>query len=292
MGKIFNLDPAGEQQRRVHLRSGGGHKEKRLAHSLKGLRVLHIDDDPMMAELVKMMLEREGATVSSSSGGSSGVDALYDVLPNVVLLDLKMPLMDGFDVLHSMRAHSGMRECPVICLTGTTSRRDIEHAVRMGAEGYLFKPVDMNHLAMLVRCFSAGVTPEDRLETLLGDDRYSGVAGETRGKVESLLELEIIGVIGRAGGLALDLGHIARLADATREEAEPALASLETAGLISKNSGPPESPGTSLGDPTFVPARPAVRDGTWGRLMSIAEDPDKLVIFINLLCAGVLGGED
>jgi two-component system, OmpR family, response regulator VicR len=80
-------------------------------------RLLYIEDEPEMIELVKLILARRGFEVIGANGGREGLEAIRSLLPDLVLLDLMMPDMDGWDVYQQMKADLATQKIPVIIIT-------------------------------------------------------------------------------------------------------------------------------------------------------------------------------
>jgi len=88
-----------------------------LGRYRQDLPVLVVDDDPDFRELARRMLEREGYTVIEADNGRAALDRLHDGLPGVVLLDLMMPEMDGFDFVAAVRDEPAWRSVPIVVIT-------------------------------------------------------------------------------------------------------------------------------------------------------------------------------
>jgi CheY-like chemotaxis protein len=89
--------------------------------------ILVVDDDPGLRELVRRILEREGYEVVEAENGRVALERLRESVPGVILLDLMMPELDGFDVVSAVRAHAAWREIPIIVVTAKDLSAD-EHA--------------------------------------------------------------------------------------------------------------------------------------------------------------------
>src|SRR5436190_22516252 len=120
--------------------------------------ILLVEDDPNDALLAQRALERAGASqeilhlqdgeeaINYLSGKPPFVDRSRYPLPSLVLLDLKMPRMSGFDVLAWLQGKPEFEELPVVVLTGSIEPQDAENAKMLGAVGYEFKPIDFGKL--------------------------------------------------------------------------------------------------------------------------------------------------
>lgn len=103
-------------------------------------RVLLIDDDEMLLNTLQELLHREGYQVLSTADGPQGITIYKERHPDLVLLDLGLPSMNGLEVLRKIREIDA--EAKVIVITGNDSKEAAEVALRSGALTYLIKPVD------------------------------------------------------------------------------------------------------------------------------------------------------
>ena len=104
-------------------------------------RVLYIDDEPEMVELVRLILGRKGYQVSGANGGREGLAAMRQDPPHLVLLDLMMPEMDGWEVYQQMKANDATRDIPVIVITAKAQSIDKVLGLHIAkVEGYISKP--------------------------------------------------------------------------------------------------------------------------------------------------------
>jgi len=104
--------------------------------------VLLVDDDPALADLTRLWLERGGYTVQRACDGPDGLAALaHDPLPDLVLLDVMLPKLDGFEVLRRIRADERTRGLPVVMITTFSRDKDQERGRALGASDYLVKPL-------------------------------------------------------------------------------------------------------------------------------------------------------
>ncbi len=104
-------------------------------------RVICIEDDPGIIDLVKMILTRKGFKVIGAVGGREGLEAIERERPDLVLLDLMMPDVDGWEVYHQMKASETMRKIPVIVITAKAQSIDKVLALHIAkVDDYLTKP--------------------------------------------------------------------------------------------------------------------------------------------------------
>lgn len=105
--------------------------------------ILIVDDDPSIREIVGRVLEGEGYAIETATDGLRGLEQFYKVLPDLIILDVKMPEMDGWETLRRVREISN---CPVIMLTAFGSTNDIIQGLEAGADDYLVKPFGVQEL--------------------------------------------------------------------------------------------------------------------------------------------------
>ncbi|MBD2858605.1 response regulator [Spongiibacter sp. KMU-158] len=104
--------------------------------------ILVVDDNPSSRELLAQQLQRKGYTVLEAEGGRSGLETMRRVLPDLVLLDLVMPDMNGYDVLKVIREDEDLRRIPVVMVSGVQDEEGAMHCIDAGANDYLIKPVN------------------------------------------------------------------------------------------------------------------------------------------------------
>ena len=105
--------------------------------------VLIVEDDPNIRELLQMYLEKDGYAVTLASDGGQGLDKFRAIKPNLVLLDVMMPVMDGWAVCKAIRAEGNT---PVIMLTAKGEVDDKVTGLKAGADDYVTKPFEMKEL--------------------------------------------------------------------------------------------------------------------------------------------------
>ena len=101
--------------------------------------ILIIEDDKFLRELIAQKLIKEGFEISEAVDGEEGMKKVKEEKPDLVLLDLILPGIDGFEVLSRMREESALASIPVIILSNLGQREDVEKGLRMGAVDYLIK---------------------------------------------------------------------------------------------------------------------------------------------------------
>jgi two-component system, OmpR family, KDP operon response regulator KdpE len=119
-----------------------------LAHRGEGHAILVVDDDPRMLRLLRLNLERAGYRVATEGDGVAALDRVALERPDLILLDVMMPAMDGFTFLARLREFSAV---PVILLTAKGEERDKVQGLDLGADDYLTKPFGPAELLARVR---------------------------------------------------------------------------------------------------------------------------------------------
>jgi two-component system, OmpR family, response regulator VicR len=110
-----------------------------MADNLK--RVVYIEDEQEMVDLVRLILSRKGYEVLGANGGRKGLQLVIDQLPDLVLLDLMMPDMDGWDVYQQMKANDKTRQIPVIVITAKAQSIDKVLGLHIAkVDDYISKP--------------------------------------------------------------------------------------------------------------------------------------------------------
>jgi CheY-like chemotaxis protein len=122
-------------------RSGPGAKER------TGPSVLIVDDDPGLRRYVRASLELEGFEVREAGSAEEGLAALEEGAPNLILLDVMMPKMDGWEMLRRVQERHGVGAIPVIMFSGKVEE-SAEDAASRGASGFIGKPFDPQELVV------------------------------------------------------------------------------------------------------------------------------------------------
>jgi chemosensory pili system protein ChpA (sensor histidine kinase/response regulator) len=116
--------------------------------------VLVVDDSLTVRRVTQRLLEREGYRVAVAKDGQQALELLAQEQPALVLTDLEMPRLDGFDLLHRLRADARWRDLPVIVITSRLAARHRELAAALGVEHYLGKPYAQDEVLALVARYS------------------------------------------------------------------------------------------------------------------------------------------
>lgn len=113
---------------------------------IKTWRVLIVDDEPDNLQLASELLEFNGATVAQAGTGSRSLEMVDEFGPNLILLDLAMPGMDGWEVHHRLRARPDLDDVPIVALTALAMPEDAARVKAEGFNGYVTKPFRVGQL--------------------------------------------------------------------------------------------------------------------------------------------------
>lgn len=130
-------------------------------------KILIVEDEANIRELLCLYLEREGYTVLEAENGVEGIKKWKSDKPDMLLLDVMMPVMDGWAVCREIRAES---DVPIIMLTAKGETADRVSGLEMGADDYIVKPLEMPEVIARVRAVFRRMAPDDALEKLSFDN--------------------------------------------------------------------------------------------------------------------------
>ncbi|MEK7773793.1 MAG: response regulator, partial [Deltaproteobacteria bacterium] len=114
-------------------------------------RILVVDDDEQNQVLLSVKLEREGFEVEKASNGAEALDRAGTFKPDLVLMDVMMPVMDGYEALRRLKSREETRYIPVVMLTGKTEIESKVLGFEVGAEDYISKPYSLQEVAARVK---------------------------------------------------------------------------------------------------------------------------------------------
>ena len=151
-------------------------------------RVLVVEDERDIAALVAYHLTREGYRVSTAASGDEALETASRERPDIVVLDLMLPGLSGYEVLQELRRRTGLEEVPVIVLTARKEEADRVRGLELGADDYMTKPFSPQELVLRV----GGILRRVRAPAVAGTGRMIGI-----GPVEADLEAKRVTVSGR-----------------------------------------------------------------------------------------------
>jgi two-component system, OmpR family, KDP operon response regulator KdpE len=177
-------------------------------------KVLVIDDEETTVQLISMLLERRGYEVIKAYRAEDGLRRAYRTQPDLVLLDIMMPDMDGWEVCRRLRELS---DVPIIFLTARSEIRDVVRGLEMGADDYIFKPYDNDELVARVRAhLRRSPTPSVSEELVFdgGEFRINFLNREVRVRNKQIhltpKEFNLLGVLVRNSGRVITRTDLVR----------------------------------------------------------------------------------
>lgn len=118
---------------------------------MSDVRILYIEDNPENRLLVRRVLEAEGYSVLEAEDGSSGLEMAARMRPDLILLDINLPEIDGYDLARRFRDMVGLEQVPILAITANVMKGDRERTLAAGCSGYIQKPIDVDRLPGQVR---------------------------------------------------------------------------------------------------------------------------------------------
>ena len=125
-------------------------------------KILIVDDDRDTREMLKLALELEGYEVTEAANGLRLISTLQVDRPDLILLDVMMSWIDGFDLCASVKKNDGFRDIPVIFVSARKSGDDVQRGIQAGAADYFTKPVDIGRLVGRIRELLPAHAAEER----------------------------------------------------------------------------------------------------------------------------------
>jgi CheY-like chemotaxis protein len=117
------------------------------------LKILLVEDHELNREIMTRQLARVGFEVIVAVDGAEALVSVRDNLPDLVLLDMSLPVMDGWDVVRELKADPDLRAIPVVGLSAHAMPEDRERALEVGCDDYVVKPVKFERLMETIRSF-------------------------------------------------------------------------------------------------------------------------------------------
>ena len=132
-------------------------------------RILLIEDDADLAKSIGLALGRDGYTIDHSSSGLEGLSSVVDNPPDLLLLDLNLPDMDGLSICREIRANAAVQDLPIIMLTARAQEHDRVLGLDLGADDYVVKPFSVRELKSRIQA----LLRRRQLDSGVPDDVYS-----------------------------------------------------------------------------------------------------------------------
>ncbi len=125
-------------------------------------RILIVEDNEGNLELIKVVLEMAGHDIIPALSADEGLAAARAKIPDLILMDMHLPGMDGYEATRIIKKDKNLKEIPVIAVTAITDHSDEEKLFRCGCDGFIAKPVDTRSLASQVENFLARSAGKER----------------------------------------------------------------------------------------------------------------------------------
>lgn len=208
---------------------------------MAGERILIVDDEPDILSLLVYQFSREGFRVSTAVDGRSAISSARDEHPDVVVLDLMLPEVDGYDVLRTLREDDDTADIPILLLTARKEEEERVRGFEIGADDYVTKPFSARELvlrvqALLRRATAEPVSPDRRLSVggveLDEDAHRAFVHGEELDLTP--LEFRLLSVLMERRGRVQSRRELLRAAWDTEAEIETRTVDMHVARLRSK----------------------------------------------------------
>ena len=206
--------------------------------------ILVVDDDVALAEMIGIVLENEGYRVVFCSDGSQALSQFQEHNPDLVLLDVMLPGMDGFDVCRAIRRVS---DAPIVMLTARSDTADVVTGLEAGADDYVPKPFKPKELVARVRAHLRGREDSQVDEGLTLQDLTIDVAGhivKRDGRMIALtpLEFDLLATLARSPWKVFSREELLEQVWGYRHAADTRLVNVHVQRLRSKIERDPEKP--------------------------------------------------
>jgi CheY-like chemotaxis protein len=124
-------------------------------HTAKA-KILYIEDDPFLRQIVSSTLEEQGLQVRTASNGQEGVAMALEWLADLILMDLKMPIMDGFQATKALQADPRTRHIPIVAFSAAFEPGIQARTQAAGMNGFIQKPISPDKLVRIIRAYLPG----------------------------------------------------------------------------------------------------------------------------------------
>lgn len=135
------------------------------AHANGGLTIQLIEDNEQNRYLLTFLLQQKGHRVVAAVDGMAGITLAKATLPDLILLDIQLPTMHGYDVAKALRQIDELKSTPIVAVTSYAMPGDREKALAAGCDGYIEKPIDPETFTEEVEKFCVGVAAPDKQES-------------------------------------------------------------------------------------------------------------------------------
>jgi two-component system, OmpR family, response regulator MtrA len=206
-------------------------------------RVLVVDDDPALAEMLTIVLRGEGFDTAVVGDGTRALPAVRDLRPDVVLLDLMLPGMNGIDVCRAIRTESGV---PIVMLTAKSDTVDVVLGLESGADDYVVKPFKPKELVARIRARVRRTETEPAEQLSIGDVTIDVPAHQVSRDGEQIaltpLEFDLLVALARKPRQVFTREVLLEQVWGYRHAADTRLVNVHVQRLRSKVEHDPENP--------------------------------------------------
>jgi len=115
--------------------------------------ILYIEDNPENRLLVRRVLEVEGYRVIEADSGKTGLQKAKTIAPDLVLMDINLPEIDGYELTHRLKQMPDLAGVPIVAMTANVMKGDREKTLAAGCDGYIQKPIDVDQLPLQIARF-------------------------------------------------------------------------------------------------------------------------------------------
>jgi two-component system, cell cycle response regulator DivK len=122
-------------------------------------KILYIEDNEQNFYLVKVLLNTTGYEVLWAQDGQDGIDKANNLKPDLILLDIQLPFMDGYEVARKLRSNTELSQIPIVALTSYAMTGDREKALEAGCTGYIEKPLNPDTFLAQIGKYFSGTDP-------------------------------------------------------------------------------------------------------------------------------------
>lgn len=126
-----------------------------IVYKSRETTILYIEDNPDNRLLVRRVLEAEGYRVLEAEHASGGIELAEAEHPDLILMDINLPDMDGFEATVRLRELEGFQDVPILALTANVMKGDRERTLQAGCSGYIKKPIDVDQLPVDIAAYLA-----------------------------------------------------------------------------------------------------------------------------------------
>lgn len=157
--------------------------------AVTGKRILVVEDEEAILDIVTQALRRNGYETTSASDGDMALEKALSLRPDLVILDLMLPKMDGWEVCRRLRAEKETASTPILMLTARRDERDVVEGLELGADDYMKKPFSLTELVARVKALLRRAGPPEEPQVVEDGDLRIEVDGDTAFLRETPLDL-------------------------------------------------------------------------------------------------------